>query len=66
MNNYTQLTEKKKIDIDILLKQGYLIKETAKILDIKSDLLFQETNNTHKKLPSRVIIFLLNIYLIMS
>lgn len=34
MNNYTQLTEKKKVEIDILLKQGHSMRETAKILGI--------------------------------
>ncbi len=33
MNNYTQLTEKKKVEIDILLKQGLFIRKVASILE---------------------------------
>ena len=32
--NYTQLTEKKKVEIDILLKQGMSMRKVAKILGI--------------------------------
>ena len=31
--NYKQLTEKKKVEIDILLKQGLSMRKVAKILD---------------------------------
>ncbi len=32
--NYKQLTEKKKVEIDILLKQGLSMRKVAKILGI--------------------------------
>jgi len=49
MNNYTQLTEKKKVEIDILLKQGHSMRETAKILEINHSTISRYKAGIYKK-----------------
>ncbi|MBR3524204.1 MAG: helix-turn-helix domain-containing protein, partial [Bacilli bacterium] len=47
--NYTQLTEKNKAEIDILLKQGLPMRRTASILGISHSTISRYKNNIYKK-----------------
>ena len=47
--NYTQLTEKKKVEIDILLKQGLSIRKVAKILGISHSTISRYKAGIYKK-----------------
>jgi len=47
--NYTQLTEKNKAEIDILLKQGLSMRRTASILGISHSTISRYKNNIYKK-----------------
>ena len=47
--NYKQLTEKKKVEIDILLKQGHSMRETAKILEINHSTISRYKAGIYKK-----------------
>ena len=47
--NYTQLTEKKKAQIDILLKQGLSMIKTAEILNIHHSTISRYKRGIYKK-----------------
>ena len=47
--NYTQLTEKKKVEIDILLAQGYSMREVARRLDISHSTISRYKAGKYKK-----------------
>ena len=47
--NYTQLTEKKKVEIDILLKQGLSMRKVASILGISHSTISRYKANIYKK-----------------
>lgn len=47
--NYTQLTEKKKVEIDILLEQGYSMREVAKRLNISHSTVSRYKAGIYKK-----------------
>ena len=47
--NYTQLTEKKKVEIDILLAQGYSMREVARRLDISHSTISRYKARKYKK-----------------
>ena len=47
--NYTQLTEKKKVEIDILLKQGMSMRKVAKILGISHSTISRYKAGIYKK-----------------
>lgn len=47
--NYTQLTEKKKAQIDILLEQGLSMRKVAKILNVHHSTIYRYKNNIYKK-----------------
>ena len=47
--NYTQLTEKKKVEIDILLKQGMSMRKVAKILGISHSTISRYKARIYKK-----------------
>ena len=47
--NYTQLTEKKKVEIDILLKQGLSMRKVAKILGISHSTISRYKVGIYKK-----------------
>ena len=47
--NYTQLTEKKKAQIDILLQQGMSMRKAASILKISHSTISRYKNNVYKK-----------------
>ena len=49
MNNYTQLTEKKKVEIDILLKQGMSMRKVGKILGISHSTISRYKAGIYKK-----------------
>ena len=49
MNNYTQLTEKKKVEIDILLKQGLSMRKVASILGISHSTISRYKAGIYKK-----------------
>ena len=49
MNNYTQLTEKKKVEIDILLKQGLSMRKVAEILGISHSTISRYKAGIYKK-----------------
>ena len=47
--NYTQLTEKKKVEIDILLKQGMSMRKVAEILGISHSTISRYKAGIYKK-----------------
>ena len=47
--NYTQLTEKKKVEIDILLKQGYSMRTVAKIIGVHHSTISRYKARIYKK-----------------
>ncbi len=47
--NYTQLTEKKKVEIDILLKQGMSMRKVASILEISHSTISRYKAGIYKK-----------------
>lgn len=47
--NYTQLTDKKKVEIDILLNQGLSMRKVAKILGIHHSTISRYKNNKYRK-----------------
>ena len=47
--NYKQLTEKKKVEIDILLKQGLTMRKVAKILGIHHSTISRYKAGIYKK-----------------
>ena len=47
--NYTQLTEKKKVQIDVLLEQGYSMRKVANILGIHHSTISRYKSNKYKK-----------------
>ena len=47
--NYTQLTDKKKVEIDILLKQGMSMRKTALILGISHSTISRYKAGIYKK-----------------
>ena len=47
--NYTQLTEKKKVEIDILLEQGYSMREVARRLKISHSTISRYKAGKYKK-----------------
>ena len=47
--NYTQLTDKKKVEIDILLNQGLSMRKVASILGIHHSTISRYKNNKYKK-----------------
>ena len=47
--NYTQLTEKKKVEIDILLKQGLSMRKVASILGISHSTISRYKAGVYKK-----------------
>lgn len=49
MNNYTQLTEKKKVEIDILLNQGMSMRKVATILGISHSTISRYKAGVYKK-----------------
>lgn len=49
MSNYTQLTEKKKVEIDILLKQGLSMRKVASILGISHSTISRYKAGIYKK-----------------
>lgn len=49
MNNYTQLTEKKKVEIDILLEQGLSMRKVAEILGISHSTISRYKAGIYKK-----------------
>lgn len=66
MNNYTQLTEKKKVEIDILLKQGMSMRKVGKILGISHSTISRYKARIYKKrkidITERYPIFLDYLY----
>lgn len=48
--NYTQLTEKKKVEIDILLKQGLSMRKVASILGISHSTISRYKAGIYKKI----------------
>ena len=47
--NYTHLTDKKKVEIDILLKQGFSMREVAKRLNISHSTISRYKSGKYKK-----------------
>ena len=47
--NYTQLTEKKKVEIDVLLKQGLSMRKVASILEISHSTISRYKAGVYKK-----------------
>ena len=47
--NYTQLTEKKKVEIDILLNQGLSMRKVASILNISHSTISRYKAGIYKK-----------------
>lgn len=47
--NYTQLTEKKKVEIDILLKQGLSMRKVAEILEVHHSTISRYKSGKYKK-----------------
>ena len=47
--NYTQLTEKKKVEIDILLNQGLSMRKVAAILGISHSTISRYKSGIYKK-----------------
>ena len=47
--NYTQLTEKNKVEIDILLKQGLSMRQVASIIGVSHSTISRYKNNIYKK-----------------
>lgn len=47
--NYTQLTEKKKVEIDILLKQGMSMRQVGKVLNISHSTISRYKANIYQK-----------------
>lgn len=47
--NYTQLTEKKKVEIDILLKQGLSMRKVAEILGVHHSTISRYKSGKYKK-----------------
>ena len=47
--NYTQLTEKKKVEIDILLNQGLSMRKVGRILNISHSTISRYKANKYKK-----------------
>lgn len=47
--NYTQLTEKKKVEIDILLNQGMSMREVGRILKISHSTISRYKAGIYKK-----------------
>ena len=47
--NYKQLTEKKKVEIDILLEQGYSMRKVAKTLGIHHSTISRYKRGIYKK-----------------
>ena len=64
--NYTQLTEKKKVEIDILLKQGLSMRKVASILEISHSTISRYKAGVYKKrkidITERYPIFLDYLY----
>ena len=64
--HYTQLTEKKKVEIDILLKQGLSMRKTASILGISHSTISRYKSNKYTKriinIEERYTIFLNYLY----
>ena len=48
--NYKQLTEKKKVEIDILLKQGLSMREVGRRLGISHSTISRYKNGVYKKI----------------
>lgn len=64
--NYTQLTEKKKVEIDILLKQGMSMRKVASILEISHSTISRYKAGIYKKRKidiTKNIKYLSNIYI---
>ena len=53
--NYTQLTEKKKAQIDILLQQGYSMRKTASMLGISHSTISRYKSGIYKKRKMNVV-----------
>lgn len=47
--NYTQLTEKKKVEIDILLEQGYSMRKVAEIIEVHHSTISRYKAGIYKK-----------------
>ena len=64
--NYTQLTEKKKVEIDILLKQGMSMRKVASILGISHSTISRYKAGIYKKrridINTKYTIFLEYLY----
>ena len=64
--NYTQLTEKKKVEIDILLKQGLSMRKVASILGISHSTISRYKAGIYKKrkidITKKYYIFLNYLY----
>lgn len=52
--NYTQLTEKKKVEIDILLKQGMSMRQVGKILNISHSTISRYKANIYQKREEKI------------
>lgn len=52
--NYTQLTEKKKVEIDILLEQGMSMRQVGKILNVSHSTISRYKSNIYKKRKERI------------
>lgn len=52
--NYNQLTEKKKVEIDILLQQGLSMREVGRKLNISHSTISRYKNNIYKKRKTRL------------
>ena len=64
--NYTQLTQKKKVEIDILLSQGMSMREVGRILEISHSTISRYKSNKYRKrkidINKRYEIFLKYLY----
>jgi len=64
--NYKQLTEKKKVEIDILLKQGLSMRMVAKILNISHSTISRYKANKYRKrkidINKKYVVFLKYLY----
>ena len=55
--NYTQLTEKKKVEIDILLKQGMSMRKVASVLGISHSTISRYKAGIYKKRKIDITVF---------
>ena len=54
--NYTQLTEKKKVEIDILLKQGYSMRQVSTMLGISHSTISRYKAGIYRKRKISIIL----------